>query len=842
MNKKLTLIFLSLIFGLGVSEAQTMKAYEEAAQEAVENKDFGSAAYYYWTMVEDAETSDIQHIFDAAEAARKYRSYRFAESWYIKVLDSEKKADYPTAWFGLGTVRKSLAKYELAKEAFTSYLSLNPNGVHAEQAQKEINDCDAILAMNIDFEKVDTSIIHLDERVNTTDSEVSPLRISDKLYYTSYRFKGEDKDPEYCCRFGKNLFSEKDAEGQPLEGVFNDSTKHTLNARMDSEQKRIYYNSCYNINASEVRCEILYRELDEKGSWGIPVRLSDEVNLDGYTATQPSVGVNGIDGKTYLFFASDRPDEEGKTDMDIWYSEMGDNGEFMTPRNLSSINTDGDDITPFYHAKANRLYFSSNGHPNMGGFDIYYTNYSSDGSYGNSGSWGEVEAMEYPVNSSYDEAFYSLSSGLSKRKAYFSSNRTGTFYRDTLSEFSCNDLFSYDAPIDLKVLTFNAVDSLTELDSCTVRLIDLTSGEEQEVTNLEGNNFEFLNLAADHEFMIIGNRGDYITGKGFIADTVLFNTSDTLSTANILKKLYLKPQITLQVFTYLKDKGNTCPLADVRVELYNITDEIVVVDSLLPLSTNTAFNEFIHRYLEIGKRYRITGTKELFAKQQVLVTELERDLSNYLRPQTITKELYFTNALVAFENHKIYFDNDVPGPRNNRDTISTSGYLGTYKTYTNSSRRTAFINKQKLADDKTKIKSFFDVRVDGGMRGLEQFAGELITHLNDQEVRIQLNFEGFASLRSNPVYNRALSKRRVDSVKKYLRNLKDENGNFTILRQAIDGNRLELFLKGYGSSTSKEKPGDDTIYSERASEERRVEIKNIVIFRNGVEILCPSNY
>ena len=840
MNKKLTLIFLSLIFFSGLAESQTMKAYEDAAKEAVENKDFGSAAYYYWTMVEDAETSDIQHIFDAAEAARKYRSYKFAESWYVKVLDSEKKAEYPTAWFGLGTVRKSLGKYELAKEAFTSYLSLNPNGVHAEQAQKEINDCDTVLAMNIDFENGDTSIVHLDERVNTTDSEVSAQRIGDKLYYTSYRFKGDDKDPEYCCRFGKNLLSEKDAEGQLLEGVFNDSTKHTLNARMDSEQKRIYFNSCYNINASEVRCEILYRELDEKGSWGEAVRLSDEVNLDGYTATQPSVGFNGIDGKTYLFFSSDRPD--GKGGMDIWYSVMGANGEFSVPENLSSVNTEGDDITPFYHASANRLYFSSNGHPNMGGFDIYHTTYSRNGSYGNNGSWSEVEPMDYPVNSSYDEAFYSLSSGLAKRKAYFSSNRPGTFYRDTLSEFSCNDLFSYDAPIDLKVLTFNAVDSLTELDSCTVRLIDLTSGEEQEVTNLEGHDFEFLNLAADHYFMIIGNRGDYITGKGFIADTVLFNTSDTLSTANIVKKLYLKPQITLQVLTYLTDKGNTCPLAGVKVELYNITDNKVVLDSLPPLSTNAAFNEFIHRYLEIGKRYRIIGTKELFAEQQTLVTELERDLSNYLRPQTITKKLYFTNGLVAFENHKIYFDNDVPGPTNNRDTISTSGYLSTYTSYRNSSRREAFFKKQKSAADRDTIDAFFKVRVDGGMRGLEQFAGELITHLGDQEVRIQLNFEGFASLRSNPRYNRALSKRRVDSVKKYLRNLKDESGAYTILRQAIDDKRLELFLKGYGSSTSKEQPGDDSIYSERASEERRVEIKNIVIFKNGVEILCPSNY
>ena len=845
MNKKLTLIFLSLIFFMAVAESQTMKAYEESAKEAVENKDFGSAAYYYWTMVEDAETSDIQHIFDAAEAARKYRSYRFAESWYIKVLDSEKKADYPTAWFGLGTVRKSLGKYELAKEAFTSYLSLNPNGIHAEQAHKEINDCDAVLAMNIDFVNGDSSIIHLDERVNTKDSEVSALRIGENLYYTSYRFKGEDKDPEYCCRFGKNLLSVKEAEGQPLESEFNDSTRHTINGKFDSEQKRIYFNSCHNINASEVRCEILYRELDEKGAWGAPVRLSDRINMDGYTATQPTVGLNSNNGKTYLFFSSDRP--EGKGGMDIWCSVMGDNGEFSAPFNIEAFNTDKDDITPFYHAASDRLFFSSNGRQSMGGFDIYFSTYSNNGSYGNDGSWSGAEALDYPVNTSFDEAYYSLSTGLPTPKGYFSSNRPGTFYRDTLSEFSCNDIFSYDIRIDLQVLTFNAVDSLTEWDSCTVRLVDLTSGKEKAITNLEGHDFEFANLEAEHEYMIIGNRVDYVTSKGYIADTLTFNTFGVYSSKKIVKKLYLMPKITLQVLTYVSDKVDTFALAGCKVKLFDISTQTVVLDSLIPLNSNTSLNEFIHQYLLIGHRYRITGTREFYSEQQALVN-LGGDLSKYLRPQTVTRKLYFKCTLSDFELLQIYFHNDVPGPRNNRDTISTINYLTAHNSYT--ALKPTYVGKFKDGNaEKDKITRFFNGPVEGGMTRLKQFADTLNSHLQNQQVKIKVNIEGYASKRSNPVYNLALTKRRVSSVKKYL------GDTYPVLDRAIREKRLELILIGYGDSKSEEltnvtvkspvqykKDPIRSIYTEAASRERRVEIKNFEIYKNGVRILCPSNY
>src|SRR5690606_16596292 len=102
-----------------------------------------------------------------------------------------------------------------------------------------------------------------------------------------------------------------------------------------------------------------------------------------------------------LYFSSNRPG--GRGGFDIYVSERDANGQWGRPSNLGpTINTRGDEMTPFIHADGKTLYFSSNGHATLGDADIFKSTLEG-------GKWTRPENLGYPVNTSAYEAFFVLS-------------------------------------------------------------------------------------------------------------------------------------------------------------------------------------------------------------------------------------------------------------------------------------------------------------------------------------------------------------------------------------------------------------------------------------------------
>ena len=96
-----------------------------------------------------------------------------------------------------------------------------------------------------------------------------------------------------------------------------------------------------------------------------------------------------------LFFSSNR--RGGKGGFDIWYSVANEKGEFGKAINCGTkINTSGDEITPLYSEDTKTLYFSSDYHPNAGGFDVFK-------SKGNQNKFNKVQNIGFPVNSSFEK-------------------------------------------------------------------------------------------------------------------------------------------------------------------------------------------------------------------------------------------------------------------------------------------------------------------------------------------------------------------------------------------------------------------------------------------------------
>ena len=131
----------------------------------------------------------------------------------------------------------------------------------------------------------------------------------------------------------------------------------------------------------------------ENGKWSTMERLNDNVN----TNKNETFACISPDGKT-LYFTSDRKGGEGG--LDIWYSELQLDGQWGKAKNMGpQVNTKLDEETPCVSADGKTLFFSSQGHQNMGGFDIFYSRKVK-------GSWTNATNIGYPLNTTLDDKFY----------------------------------------------------------------------------------------------------------------------------------------------------------------------------------------------------------------------------------------------------------------------------------------------------------------------------------------------------------------------------------------------------------------------------------------------------
>jgi len=134
-----------------------------------------------------------------------------------------------------------------------------------------------------------------------------------------------------------------------------------------------------------------------------------------YNSYRYNIG-HGVFGKSdsILFFMSDMPGGFGG--FDIYYSVFGNN-EWSLPINLGPVvNDEKAQISPFFDASANRLYFASNGHDGLGEADIYYIDF--DGDFNR-----KPVNLGAPINSDADDLGFILNK--SGRFGYFSSDRKG---------------------------------------------------------------------------------------------------------------------------------------------------------------------------------------------------------------------------------------------------------------------------------------------------------------------------------------------------------------------------------------------------------------------------------
>lgn len=187
--------------------------------------------------------------------------------------------------------------------------------------------------------------------------------------------------------------------------ILNTSESEDLLA-FTPDQKTIYYTRSSSDNSLEYKLYKAHLESDSHGNWVNETLL--DINKNGVSIETPFINPKG----DKLYFSSNMEDSIGG--FDLYVSDINADGSLSSPKNLgSTINTPLNEKYPSLSKDGKYLYFSSQGHENIGGYDLFVSKILSS-------SYKLPRNMGNTINSSYDEVAYFLAN---KKDGYVSSNR-----------------------------------------------------------------------------------------------------------------------------------------------------------------------------------------------------------------------------------------------------------------------------------------------------------------------------------------------------------------------------------------------------------------------------------
>jgi len=312
----------------------------------------------------------------------------------------------------LGEAYHRCGKFDLAIASFEKFIkaesiSKNRNDEMLDETDRKIEMC--ITAKKLIDTPVNVKIENMGRNVNSPFPDYSPVFTADQstMIFTSGRpgnvggktyNGGKYFEDIYISNKTDSGWSQAMNIGPPINTVDNEAS---VGISADGQEILIYKDDMGDGN--------IYSTSLHGNTWTTPKKLNAHINSKYW---EPSAFITA-DGNT-LYFTSDRPGGYGG--RDLYKSTKDSRGEWGKATNLgSSINTPYDEDAPFMHPDGVTLYFSSNGHKTMGGFDIFESKQLSDG------NWDKPVNVGYPINSPDDDVFYVVSP--SKKTAYYTSIR-----------------------------------------------------------------------------------------------------------------------------------------------------------------------------------------------------------------------------------------------------------------------------------------------------------------------------------------------------------------------------------------------------------------------------------
>ena len=430
----LLLSFVLLMAAMALPSRISAQNNIESGDEAMQYGYYKTAADYY--KADYRKSNDPNLAYKIAEAYRLSNDYRMAIDYYLLVANSSTAILHPHTDYFLGAMYRNNGQADSALYYYNRYLRSANNEELERRARQESRACQWVLDSVPD--SIAFKITHESKNINTEYSESGAVMMGDSLLvFSSMRemSKPGSKDAIYSDLVLMQLF-QADFNGsspnksKPFSIGINSKEKHTCNIAFDHLHKCIYFTICDPDDFANIPCEI-YVSRFSHGRWQKARKVGGDVNIEGFTSTHPSVGYLP-DSTTVLYFVSNRPGGLGGTD--IWYSIIKDGKTPSQCVNLGApVNSEGNEITPFYDNASHRLYFSSDWHLGFGGYDIFFSEGSRD-------SWQQPINLGRTLNSPANDLYFSVNSDI-PNSGYLTSNRQGSFFIN--GNTCCNDIYSW---------------------------------------------------------------------------------------------------------------------------------------------------------------------------------------------------------------------------------------------------------------------------------------------------------------------------------------------------------------------------------------------------------------
>lgn len=415
---QLTALLLCSLFLHVQVQGQSAHRIEKRADAAFERKDYYAAAKMYSAILYDSpllvnargvlypfqprnggKVSQVKKsrrnevTYKLAEAYRLYNHPKEALPQYEKYVASQ-DATYPLArlWHGYTLIANN--QPEKAIESFKIFQrQYKAKDDYQRKAAQGIASANFVIANRT--VRPDAVVTKLPAAASSDGSNFGMERIGDSIiWFTSSRHvtdaKGDNNYPVglYATTLNGNSASR-------LMGFSGDLNMATPSVTSDG--LTMYFTGWTNNRKTGTSPYHIYvaNRAAIDSPWRKAVELPAAVNNGQYNSKQPFIVPDG----SYLFYASDQPG--GKGMYDIWMVAMNGKEPVGRAFNLESINTGGDDVTPYYDQDSAMLYFSSDGRPGMGGLDIY----RGSGTPAHN-TWSAVTNLGAPLNSVRDDQYY----------------------------------------------------------------------------------------------------------------------------------------------------------------------------------------------------------------------------------------------------------------------------------------------------------------------------------------------------------------------------------------------------------------------------------------------------
>jgi len=281
---------------------------------------------------------------------------------------------------------------------------------------------------------------------------------------------------------------------------------------------RMYFTGCY-WAIGQGGCD-LYTSKKTGDNWLVPNNLGNKIN----TRSWESQPVISSDGKK-LYFASKR--KGGKGGSDIWMSIKLKNNSWSPPINLGdSINTPKDEMSPFLHADGRTLFFSSTGHPGLGGYDLFISRQDE------LGRWSLAKNIGYPTNTKYNEI--NIFVNIEGDTSWISSDRVGGK--------GGMDIYTFGNYPQIQPQKTMYVEG-TVVDKLTKKPLNA----EIQITNLGTAriiNTTYSDPVSGHFLLVVFPEINYafnVSKKGYIFLSENINTNDSANLKTIHKEFELLP-------------------------------------------------------------------------------------------------------------------------------------------------------------------------------------------------------------------------------------------------------------------------------------------------------------